>query len=104
MRPSNRQGAAPSSRPRRRHGDRAGSKSETSALLAEFARSRDPNVREALLAAHEHLAVYLARKFANRGETLDDLLQVARIGLLKAIDRYNPSLGFAFTTYATPTI
>lgn len=76
----------------------------TRALLAEFARTRDPDVREALLVAHEHLAVYLARKFANRGEALDDLLQVARIGLLKAIDRYNPSLGFAFTTYATPTI
>jgi len=82
----------------------AARKSEARALLAEFARTKDPEVREALLVAHEHLAAYLARKFANRGEALEDLLQVARMGLLKAIDRYNPSLGFAFTTFATPTI
>ncbi len=47
---------------------------------------------------------YLARKFINRGEPLDDLLQVGFIGLIKAIDRFDLDRGVEFTTYATPTI
>jgi RNA polymerase sigma-B factor len=50
------------------------------------------------------LAEYLARRFAGRGEPLDDLVQVASIGLLKAINRYDGSRGIRFTTYAIPTI
>lgn len=61
-------------------------------------------MREQLVLAHGTLAAYLARKFANRGEPLDDLTQVAQIGLLKAIDRYDPTRGIEFTTYATVTI
>ncbi|MDQ2991817.1 MAG: SigB/SigF/SigG family RNA polymerase sigma factor [Candidatus Eremiobacteraeota bacterium] len=47
---------------------------------------------------------YLAVKFANRGEPLDDLIQVGTLGLLKAIDRFAMDRGVEFTTYATPTI
>jgi len=46
----------------------------------------------------------LARRFANRGEPLDDLVQVASMGLLKAIDRFDPDRNIQFTTYAVPTI
>lgn len=46
----------------------------------------------------------MASKFKNRGEPLDDLIQVGTIGLIKAIDRFDPSRGLEFTTYATPTI
>ena len=46
----------------------------------------------------------LARRFANRGEPLDDLVQVASMGLLKAIDRFDPDRNVQFTTYAVPTI
>lgn len=87
-------------RTRRRTWDTA----EVRRLFEAYAERREPAVREALMVAHESLAVYLARKFANRGEPFEDILQVARIGLLKAIDRYDLSRGIAFTTYATPTI
>jgi len=74
------------------------------ALFRRFAESRDPAVREELVLAHAGLAAHLARSFANRGEPLDDLVQVAQIGLLKAIDRFDPTRGIEFTTYATATV
>jgi RNA polymerase sigma-B factor len=61
-------------------------------------------LRGELVVAHLNLARYLAVKFANRGEALDDLIQVATVGLLKAIDRFDLERGVEFTTYATPTI
>jgi RNA polymerase sigma-B factor len=47
---------------------------------------------------------FLARKFANRGEPLEDVVQVGFMGLLMAIDRFEPERGLEFTTFATPTI
>ena len=67
--------------------------------LTEFER-----LRNELVVAHLNLARYLAAKFANRGEPLDDLIQVGTLGLLKAIDRFDLERGVEFTTYATPTI
>src|SRR5438270_11190866 len=72
--------------------------------FAEFARTRDRATRDELITAHMGLAEYLARRFTNRGEPLDDLLQVASLGLLKAVDRFDPGRGLEFSTYATPTI
>lgn len=69
-----------------------------------FARTRDAQLRDELVAEHLGLAEYLARRFANRGEPLDDLIQVASLGLIKALDRFEPSRGLAFSTFATPTI
>lgn len=54
--------------------------------------------------SHMNLAGFLANKFKNRGEPLDDLMQVGYLGLLKAIDRFDPERGLEFTTFATPTI
>ena len=70
----------------------------------EYARTREPALRDELITAHLGLAEYLARRFANRGEPLDDLIQVASVGLLKAVDRFDPERGLEFSTYATPTI
>ena len=70
----------------------------------EYARSRDRSVRDELVSAHLGLAEYLARRFAHRGEPLDDLVQVASVGLIKAVDRFDPDRGLEFSTYATPTI
>jgi RNA polymerase sigma-B factor len=57
-----------------------------------------------LILAHTNLVRYLARKFANRGEPIEDLIQVGMIGLMNAVDRFDPTRGIRFATYATPTI
>ena len=64
----------------------------------------DHAVRDELISLNIHLVEYLSRKFLNRGEPLEDLLQVGYIGLIKAIDRYDLDRGVEFSTYATPTI
>ena len=69
-----------------------------------FAESRDPALRDQLIESHLGLCEYLARRFSNRGEPLDDLVQVASVGLLKAVDRFDPGRGVEFSTYATHTI
>ena len=61
--------------------------------FATYAQTRDPALRDELVAAHLGLAEYLARRFANRGEALDDLVQVASLGLIKAVDRFDPDAG-----------
>jgi RNA polymerase sigma-B factor len=60
--------------------------------------------RDQLVADHLALAEYLARRFANRGEALDDLVEVALEGLGKAADRYDPLRAGEFSAYATQTI
>ena len=77
---------------------------ELTEQFAAYAETRDNSLRDQLVGAHLGLAEYLARRFANRGEPLDDLVQVASLGLIKAVDRFDPSRGVAFSTYATHTI
>jgi RNA polymerase sigma-B factor len=75
-------------------------------LLADLpADSTDrPRIRERLIELYIPLAEYLARRFRNRGEHLDDLVQVANLGLIKSVDGYDPTRGAAFTSYAIPMI
>lgn len=72
-------------------------------MFERWQRERDPRAREMLVERFMPLARKLARRYAGR-ETLDDLIQVASLGLLKAIDRFEPSRGTAFTSLAVPTI
>jgi RNA polymerase sigma-B factor len=78
-------------------------------LFHELARlpEDDPTrrkIRDELVEMHLPLVEYLARRFRNRGEPFDDLVQVATIGLIKSIDRFDLERGVEFSTYATPTI
>jgi RNA polymerase sigma-B factor len=77
---------------------------EAERLFREYARTRDKQAREQLIAMHQNLVRFLAGKFANRGEPLEDLVQVGSIGLVNAVDRYDAERGNKFSTYATPTI
>ncbi|HVG65306.1 MAG TPA: sigma-70 family RNA polymerase sigma factor, partial [Actinomycetota bacterium] len=73
-------------------------------LFRRFVETRSPALREELVGLHLPLVEYLARRFRNRGEPLEDLVQVGTIGLLKAIDRFDLGREVEFSTYATPTI
>jgi len=76
----------------------------TRTLLTRYREDGDEDARDELVAMYLSLVRYLATRFANRGEPLDDLIQVGTIGLLKAIDRFDMMRQVQFTTYATPTI
>lgn len=73
-------------------------------LFIRYARTRDTQLRDRLVIMHQNLVRYLAGKFVNRGEPLEDLIQVGTIGLINAIDRFDAGRGTKFSTYATPTI
>jgi RNA polymerase sigma-B factor len=72
--------------------------------VAAFSASRDPSLRSEIVERGAWLARRVARRFAETSEPYDDLCQVAMIGLLKAVDRYDPEFGVRFGTFATPTI
>lgn len=81
------------------------SSSERERSLELFARlPNDAEAREQLVLLHRPLAEYLARRFSGRGESREDLEQVATIALIKAIDRFDLSRDVKFSTYATATI
>lgn len=77
---------------------------EVRRCLIAFHQSRDPAALDYLVCAHQGLAYSLAGRFAQRGEEIEDLHQVALLGLLKAIERYDPDRGVELTTFATATI
>ncbi|MGI8663193.1 MAG: SigB/SigF/SigG family RNA polymerase sigma factor [Acidimicrobiales bacterium] len=64
----------------------------------------DRGLRDELLEEHRWIAVHCARRFADRGEPLDDLIQVGQIGLFKALERFDPEYGASFATFAVPTV
>ena len=85
-------------------GKAAWDKDRTRELFRRFKEQGDAEARDQLIVNHINLVRFLASKFKNRGESLEDLIQVGTIGLIKAIDRFDPDRGLEFTTYATPTI
>jgi RNA polymerase sigma-B factor len=73
-------------------------------LWVRLARNRDQAAREELVRRHMPFAKRLALRYRGASESLDDLLQVANLGLLNAVDRFDPDRGIPFTAFASPTI
>jgi RNA polymerase sigma-B factor len=67
-------------------------------------RSGERSLRDEIVVEHTWIARAVARRFDQRGEAFDDLLQVASIGLVKAVDRFDPELGTNFVSFAMPTV
>jgi RNA polymerase sigma-B factor len=72
--------------------------------FVEFALTRDERLRNELVESHLGLAHQLARRFVSRGESYDDLVQVASLALVKSVDRFDPDRGVEFSTFATRTV
>jgi RNA polymerase sigma-B factor len=79
-------------------------KNRTRELFLLYHENGDEASRDELITMYLNLVKYLASRFRNRGEPIDDLIQVGTIGLIKAIDRFDTGRAVEFTTYATPTI
>ena len=73
-------------------------------MLLQSAREGDRQAREALVKENLPLVRHLVKRFQDRGREYDDLFQYGCLGLLKAIDRFDPAFGTAFSTYAVPVI
>lgn len=86
------------------HAARVHAPSEPARLQIEYARTQDPLLREELVAHYDSFAVRLAQSFTTRREATEDLLQVARLGLIKAVDRFDPGRGRPFEAFARVTI
>jgi RNA polymerase sigma-B factor len=98
MQPASRRGAGAG--PGRGRADRLGE----ALVFARYRKSRDPGLRERLVLTYLPLARTIARRYQSPRVPAEDLVQVATIGLMKAIDRYDPDRGVAFSSYAVPTM
>src|SRR5205807_9216819 len=83
---------------------RAPARARADRALLERYHAGDPDARQEVMSRFLPLARQIARRYVRGNEPIDDLFQVASVGLLKAIDRYDPERGAAFSTYAVPTI
>ena len=70
----------------------------------EYKENRDLNLRDELIKEHLYIAEIIAKKFVNKGIDYDDLYQVACLGLINAVDRFDVDKGYEFSSFATPTI
>ena len=79
-------------------------KEEIDKKFEEFYKTRDKKLRDELIEEHMYIVDILSNKYVGKGIEKDDLYQVASLGLINAVDRYDPSKGYAFSSFATPTI
>ena len=77
---------------------------EMKELFKQYSINKDKKTRDILIEKNLYIAEILAKKYVNKGIEYDDLLQVASIGLILAIERYDIEKGYEFSSYATPTI
>lgn len=100
--PNNGAGAGPEVAPTL--AESTGSWTELRDLHVAYAQNRDPAIRAELLEHYAGLATTIVNRFSSRPDERDDVHQVAMIGLLKALDRYEPDRGIQFSTYAWATV
>src|SRR5665213_2687239 len=91
-------------RPCRPRGVGTLTRGETEALFVRWQREHDASAREEIVERYLPLARKLARRYGGAREPFDDLLQVASVGLVKAVDRFDTTRGTAFSSFAVPTI
>ena len=84
--------------------DNGANREVVDATHRRYRETRDPTLKSELAEVHLGLARQVARQFASRGESLEDLVQVACVALLKALDRFDPRRGTCFSTFATATM
>jgi RNA polymerase sigma-B factor len=84
--------------------DRSAARRLEQLLFRRYQRDGDLHARDQLIERYLPLARSLARRYERRAEPLDDLAQVASLGLVKAIDRFDPERGLSFSSYAVPTM
>lgn len=73
-------------------------------LFERYAETGDRALRNELILRHRWVAIHCVRRFAKRGVPTDDLVQVAQVGVLKAVERFDPQYGVHFATFAIPTV
>ena len=73
-------------------------------IYIEYKETKDPAIKEQVIQKHYNLVTYVARRFIGKGEALEDLIQVGIIGLLKALENFDPSFAAEFATYAMPMV
>ena len=73
-------------------------------LFKRYKETQDVNIRNQIAEHYLYIAEIIAKKFVGRGVEYDDLLQIARLALIRGIERFDPDLGMQFTTFITPTI
>ncbi|NLW42164.1 MAG: SigB/SigF/SigG family RNA polymerase sigma factor, partial [Tissierellia bacterium] len=77
---------------------------EQTRLFQEYKKTRDRKIRDKLIEDNLYIAEILAKKYTNKGIDYDDIFQVASIGLIYAVDRFDVDRGYQFSSFATPTI
>lgn len=77
---------------------------KNSELFLEYNKARDIDVRNIIFTKYQYLAEIISKKYINKGIEYDDIYQIASIGLIYAIERYDINKGYEFTSFATPTI
>lgn len=79
-------------------------KERIKSLFREYEETEDKEIREELIKKHMYIAEILSKKYSNKGIEYDDIYQIACLGLIYAVDRFDISKGYEFSSFATPTI
>lgn len=86
------------------HDEERDSLEDFEAIFLQWKATGDPRLRERLILMHRSLVAFLARRFVERGELFEDIMQVGMLGLIYALDGYDINRGMKFSTFAIPTI